>query len=151
MSVMKQEVRTHSLLPVDHTVLTHSLVGICSQMLSATAEIFFSKFGNMEVFRNNPEVVEEFFFLMAMCLKECPTLLFQSADSNRLGQFVTAGIYGLQLEHKKAQKGVLQFFRDLISVACTADTTPEMTQIKGIASQIIGHRLTHSCICSLTH
>ena len=53
-------------------------------MLAAIAELFFTKFGTMETFRNNPEVVEEYFYLMATSLKECPTLLFQAADSNRL-------------------------------------------------------------------
>jgi transportin-3 len=84
------------------------------EMLWSMSNTFFQRMSSLQQFEQKPDVVEEYFYLMAKALQNCPVPLLQSPQG--AGALVQAGITGLQLKHKEAQKGILLFFERLIQL-----------------------------------
>jgi len=78
---------------------------------SISAEIV-ARLRTLEEFTEHPDLVEEYFYLMARVLSYCPGPLLRSELISSVVQF---GIVGLQLKHREAQSGILSFFEELIS------------------------------------
>jgi transportin-3 len=75
--------------------------------------IVFSFLRTLEDFTNHPDVVEEFFYLLARMLTYCPTVVM--AQSPLLHSLVQFAAVGLQLQHVGANKGTLQFLDKMLS------------------------------------
>ncbi|GMI37553.1 hypothetical protein TrRE_jg13068 [Triparma retinervis] len=78
------------------------------EMIVSLSTSVFKRFVNIEAFTSNPDVVEEFFYLLSRFIKYCPNSLFQGGDF--LGQALKCAVVGLQVHHREANKGVLNFF-----------------------------------------
>lgn len=86
---------------------------ILYRMLWSFSASFFAKFQSITDFEQRPDVVEEYFYLLAKTLECCPGPLVASPQAVML---VQAGITGLQLKHREAQKGILLFFERLVAL-----------------------------------
>jgi hypothetical protein len=75
---------------------------------------FFEHFKSLEDFERRPDVAEEYFYLMAKALSHAPAPFLMSSDGSRV--LIDAGVTGLRLQHRDAQKGILMFFEKLIRV-----------------------------------
>lgn len=100
----------------DHAVACGSLlVGhlkqTMSNMFQGMSNTFFTRHRSLAEFENNPDVVEEYFYLMARVLLVLPTLFVNYPEA---GHVIDAGIIGLRLKHREAQKGILLFFERLV-------------------------------------
>ena len=82
------------------------------RMLWGISQIFFQKYQSLVDFENAPDVVEEYFHLLARYLDNCPTQLISSPQ---LGVLIEAGLTGLQLHHREATKGILHFIEKFIA------------------------------------
>jgi hypothetical protein len=75
------------------------------------SQIFFSKCSTLELFEKKPDLVEEYFYLASCALQSFPEPMFLNPTSTTI---VQAGIVGLNLRHREAQKGILSFFESLV-------------------------------------
>lgn len=87
------------------------------QLFDALSTALFAKFTSVELFEKSPDVCEEYFFLVSRVLKYCPGMLVVEGDQSRLTRIIQAGIAGLAVPHMDAQRGVLDFFEGLVSIA----------------------------------
>lgn len=77
------------------------------QMIWQLSSIFFSHYSSLQHFMNKPDVVEEYYYMLAKLLQYIPApFLENNANTNTILQ---AAIMGLALEHREAQKGILLF------------------------------------------
>ena len=83
------------------------------QMLWSFSDSFFMRFRSLNDFQSQPDVVEEYFYLLATAVELCPEPLLLSPQSTLL---LDAGVTGLQLKHRESQKGILLFFERLVEV-----------------------------------
>ena len=112
--------------------------------LWSISESFFRNHSSVADFENSPDVVEEYFHLLARYLEHCPRKL---VESPQLTHLVGAGLMGLQMQHKDATKGILHFFERLIGVGA-AD--PAMcSAVDGIVAQLFGKELTRILLKSI--
>jgi hypothetical protein len=81
-------------------------------MLWKMSSKFFAEMVSLQQFEQRPDVVEEYFYLMARALQYCPSPMLDSPQEART--LIQAGITGLQLRHSDAQKGILLFFERLV-------------------------------------
>jgi hypothetical protein len=88
------------------------------QVVWSISSVFFTKFTSLHNFEQDPDVVEEYFYLMNKSLKYFPRqLMISTESSSAIGTtLLQAGIVGLKLDHKNAQKEILYFFESLILV-----------------------------------
>lgn len=85
----------------------HSLVINISQT-------FFSINTSIQSFEQNPDLVEEYFYFLAKIAQFYPdSLIFLATQSDSIFQ---AGISGLAIRHREAQKGILSFFEKFIKL-----------------------------------
>lgn len=82
-------------------------------MVLSISSSFFSRLSTVELFQQHPDLVEEYFYLMARMVQYFPGLIY-SDPASPLCAVANAGVAGLQLRHKEAQKGILQFFERLL-------------------------------------
>ena len=83
-------------------------------MIWRMSSTFFASCKSLQDFERRPDVVEEYFYLMAKALSCAPAPFLMSTDGARV--LVDAGITGLQLQHRDAQKGILMFFEKLLQI-----------------------------------
>jgi hypothetical protein len=107
-----------NLLNEDDTVLyQHLSLGqvkaTLHRMFQHIVEIFFTRHSSLEQFENNPDLVEEFYYLMARVLQVMPLLYLDSSHSSTV---ISAAIVGLNLNHREAQKGILLFVQRIVEV-----------------------------------
>jgi transportin-3 len=81
-------------------------------MISALASTSFTFLRNLDDLTRHPDVVEEFFYLMGRMVSHCPDLLVTSPLLQPLFQ---CAIVGMQLDHRDANKGTLNFLEHTIS------------------------------------
>lgn len=106
------------------------------QMIWSMSRTFFKEMGTLERFIDFPDVVEEYYYLIVKVLKTCPGPLLSAPDDT--ASLIVAGITGLQLEHRNAQRGILCFFDELLRVAATSGSTnSSVKQIGDSAAQIV--------------
>ena len=91
-------------------------------MVWSMTSTFFTNMGSLQQFEQSPDVVEEYFYLLAKALQYVPLPFLQSVDGSRA--LIQAGVTGLQLKHRDAQKGILLFFERLIQL-------PSSTSLEG--------------------
>jgi len=83
-------------------------------MLWKMSSSFFASFSSLDHFVQKPDVVEDYYYLVAEALKRCPGPLL--SDVSKIQTLLSAGILGLQLEHRQAQEGILNFFQVFIEL-----------------------------------
>eukprot|EP00607_Mallomonas_marina_P008849 CAMPEP_0182423906 /NCGR_PEP_ID=MMETSP1167-20130531/9990_1 /TAXON_ID=2988 /ORGANISM="Mallomonas Sp, Strain CCMP3275" /LENGTH=682 /DNA_ID=CAMNT_0024603253 /DNA_START=1101 /DNA_END=3149 /DNA_ORIENTATION=+ len=88
-------------------------VELLMNMMWQFSDTFFSKFTSLSDFEQRPDVVEEYFYLLARVLQTVPEPLVTSPQARVL---VQAGITGLRLNQREAQKGILFFFERVVSL-----------------------------------
>ncbi|CAN0568707.1 unnamed protein product, partial [Ectocarpus sp. 12 AP-2014] len=74
----------------------------------------------LDDFTANPDVVEEFFYLVGRFVDYCPDPLVASP---LLSSLVRCGMVGLQLHHREAQRGVLHCLEQIVGLAMTEGPT----------------------------
>ena len=82
------------------------------EMISAMATTSFSFLRNLEDLTAHPDVVEELFYLMGRMMNHCPDPLVQSPLLQSLFQCAAVG---MQLDHRDANKGTLNFLENTVS------------------------------------
>jgi len=102
------------------------------QMLTNLSEAAFSRLPSLEAFTAQPDMVEEYFFLVSRFLEYCPSLLLASP---LISQVVQCGMVGLQIDHRAAYAGVSSCFYHLIS----AGTKPLKSAPSGSSGPLPEH------------
>lgn len=104
-------------------------INVLMQMLISMSEVFFQTYGfSLSQFEQSPEVVEEYFYMMAKALCQCPEFLV-IPDVGIGNTLVRAGVIGLGLNHKEAQKGILSFFEELIRLQLKPDLHSSLQKV----------------------
>jgi len=96
------------------------------QMLTSMSEAAFARLQSLEAFTAQPDMVEEYFFLVSRFLEYCPSLLLTSP---LIAQVVQCGMVGLQIDHRAAHAGVSSCLYHLIC----AGTKPLKSAPRGSA------------------
>lgn len=81
-------------------------------MISALATTSFSFLRDLNDLTQHPDVVEELFYLMGRMVSHCPDPLVTSPLLHSLFQ---CAIVGMQLDHRDANKGTLNFVENTVS------------------------------------
>jgi transportin-3 len=81
-------------------------------MINAMATVSFSFLRNLDDLTQHPDVVEELFYLMGRMISHCPEPLVLSPLLLPLFQ---CAVVGMQLDHRDANKGTLNFLENSIS------------------------------------
>jgi len=128
----------------------NATLGTLYQMLIVMSREFFQKFGfSLTQFEEQPNVVEEYFFMMAKALRMCPEFLAlpEVGIGNTL---VRAGVIGLGLNHREAQKGILYFFEEMIRLRLKTDIHPTLLPIVTDLVLQVGTPLIHTILLALS-
>lgn len=83
-------------------------------MIANMAETTFSFMKNLDDFRNHPDVMEEFFYLMDRMMIHCPDPLIQSP---LLASLLQCSAMTLELDHPGVNKGTLKFLESTFAHA----------------------------------
>lgn len=83
-------------------------------MMWEMSSTFFSKFSSVAQFEQKPDVVEEYYFLVAKAVQFFPLHFIQSPD--HVNTITQAAVLGLKLHHREAQKGVLMYLENLVQM-----------------------------------
>ncbi|CAB1115460.1 unnamed protein product [Ectocarpus sp. CCAP 1310/34] len=120
------------------------------QMLSDFAQAVFRCLQTLDDFTANPDVVEEFFYLVGRFVDYCPDPL---VTSPLLSSLVRCGMVGLQLHHREAQRGVLHCLEEVVGLAMTEGPTgkanPRAQQFIPTVEQVLrehGPGLVHELV-----
>jgi len=81
-------------------------------MVNAMATVSFSFLTNLDALIRHPDVVEELFYMMGRMISHCPEPLVMSPLLRSLFQ---CAVVGMQLDHREANKGTLNFIENSIS------------------------------------
>ena len=122
---------------------------VCVHMAAAMTNTFFVNLSSSHHFQQLPDVVEEYFYLMAAILKYCAQDFLLSISAETADRLAHAGICGLQIEHKMAQKGVLFFFERLVELP-HADVSPEVAASAAHIVQKFGPALVDYIISNMS-
>jgi transportin-3 len=90
-------------------------------LISSLSQSVFKRFQTLDGFTSNPDVVEEFFYLLSRVISYCPSILFQS---ELLGEALRCSVVGLQVHHREANKGVLNFLEGVATHSMSASISP---------------------------
>jgi len=82
------------------------------RMLQSMTTSFFKELASLEKFEEKPDLVEEYFFLMAKVAQFTPTVFVMSQQEQTT--IYTAGMIGLQVKHRDAHRGILTFFEKVV-------------------------------------
>ncbi|CAM9364111.1 unnamed protein product, partial [Hapterophycus canaliculatus] len=92
----------------------------------------------LDDFTANPDVVEEFFYLIGRFINYCPDPL---VSSPLLSSVVRCGMVGLQLQHREAQRGVLHCLEEVVGLAMpeapTGKANPRAPQFMPTVEQVL--------------
>lgn len=66
---------------------------------------FFVRFSDIASFERDPEIVEEYFYMVSKLLQYCPRQFLSSHQEST--SILNAAVVGLQIHHRQAQKGML--------------------------------------------
>ncbi|KAL3920557.1 MAG: hypothetical protein SGILL_003204 [Bacillariaceae sp.] len=81
-------------------------------MINSMATVSFTFLRNLEDLTQHPDVVEELFYLMGRMISHCPEPLVMSPLLISLFQ---CAVVGMQLDHRDANKGTLNFVENSVS------------------------------------
>ena len=115
-------------------------VPVLFDMIQNFSGIVFQNLQSIEQFTANPDMVEEYFYLVARFISYCPDPLLQSP---MLASVLQCGVIGLRLEHREAHQGVLHCFEKVISAGDpTPDGwTPQLAEQRELVRQVISQPL----------
>lgn len=89
-------------------------VPLLFQLLWALSETFFNVCPDLSGFEKKPDLVEEYFFLVAKALQYCPAPFVEATNSANM--IIQASIGGVTISHREAQKGILLFMEKLVNL-----------------------------------
>ncbi|CAJ1966823.1 unnamed protein product [Cylindrotheca closterium] len=117
-------------------------------MVSALAAAAFTFLRDLNDLTHHPDVVEEFFYLMGRMVSYSPDLLVASPLLPSLFQ---CAIVGMQLEHKDANKGTLNFLENTITfgLSLRERSQPQCQQSLGQVLLSEGPGIVRNLILSL--
>jgi transportin-3 len=104
-------------------------------MITAMATASFLFLRNLDDLTRHPDVVEELFYLMGRMVSHCPDPLVTSPLLRSLFQ---CAVVGMQLDHRDANKGTLNFLENAISYGLSL-----REQNKPECQQALEHVLVH--------
>jgi transportin-3 len=107
---------------------------ILYNMLWSVSESFFTVMHDYAQFEKKPDLVEEYFYFVGRVLELHPEPFIYSQYSATI---IQAGITGLQIRHKEAQKGILSFFEKLIQVCMVLKDSTTQAIISECAGAVI--------------
>jgi hypothetical protein len=102
-------VSTYSLLA------NHSFVDRIYDMIWQLSTVFFAQYSSLEHFQQKPDVVEEYYYVLAKLLQYIPFPYIQSHP--RTETIFTAALTGLAINHREAQKGILLYLERYLQMA----------------------------------
>ena len=120
-------------------------------MIQRMTASFFSQFTSLEMFEKKPDIIEEFFYLMAKILTYSPLLFLQSQQDTMA--VYEAGIVGLQVKHRDAHRGILTFFEKfalIVSPSLNRPFTPELKQAILQKIVLFGGKLVAALLLTLS-
>jgi len=82
------------------------------RMLQSMTASFFKELTSLEKFEEKPDLVEEFYFLMAKATQFAPTVFLQSQQEQMT--IYSGAIVGLQVKHRDAHRGILTFLEKFV-------------------------------------
>lgn len=83
----------------------------------------------------HPDVVEEYFYLLARLCSSCPGPLLGGPNAPSLVQSaIQCGIMGMRMDHREALRGVMHFFEEVRGSTCLSAT------LVGLLSGCLGSR-----------
>jgi len=103
-----------------------------------------------ESFRDNPDIVEDFFDLVVRYIRQCPQSIFSNPI---LPQIFSCAIKGLVVQHKQALHAVMQFFIMTIGQGINDRNDPASMQYKSIITALLqqyGDPLCNGLITGIT-
>ena len=103
-------------------------------MIGAISETFLTKMNSLDKFINQPDLVEEFFFLISKTIENFSLMIIHSS---MIPAVIEAAIVGLQLEHREAQKGILTFFEKMLRECIHAGDERAQNLVECCADRII--------------
>jgi hypothetical protein len=106
------------------------------RFLWSVSQTLFNKFQKVEQIKQDPEVIEEYFYLVAKFLQYSPQLFLDS--SSEALAILDLGISCLlSLNHREAQKGILSFFQRLVNVpSFWSDSSPYSRRANELVSSL---------------
>ena len=117
-------------------------------MINAMASVSFSFLNSLDDLTRHPDVVEELFYMMGRMVSYCPVPLITSPLLHSLFQCATVG---MQLDHRDANKGTLNFLENSITFGLTfkEENNPDCQQAleRVLASE--GQSIVNNLVLSL--
>ena len=121
-------------------------------MLSSMTTSFFTEFNGLDKFEKKPDIVEEFFYLMGTVTSTSPLIFMQTMQST--STVYEAGIVGLQMKHRDAHRGILNFFEKVINIVSPNNkkntSTAEIQQAVMTKVLDFGGRLVSALVMALS-
>jgi transportin-3 len=85
------------------------------RFLWSASQVFFQKFSTVEDYKQKPDLLEEYYYLLAKYLQYCPKIFLESREESLI--VIQAALVSVtQLNHREAQKGILLFFQRLVAL-----------------------------------
>ncbi|CAM9622957.1 unnamed protein product [Discosporangium mesarthrocarpum] len=107
------------------------------RMLDDFSKMVFRSLQSLDDFTSNPDMVEEYFYLVGRFVSYCPEPLLASP---LLGDSIRCGVVGLQLHHREAHRGVLTCFEEVVGlgVSSAGKDNSSVAQYKPAVEQVLG-------------
>jgi transportin-3 len=116
-------------------------------MITALSQTTFGFLQSMQDFVLHPDVVEEFFYLMGRMMNYCPAPLVASPLLPSLFQ---CAIVGMQLDHRDANRGTLNFLEAAVTRVDTSNHhhhLPLETVVSHLMRALVGELPAYSIDC----
>lgn len=109
---------------------------------------FFIKFSDMLSFEQQPDIVEEYFYMVSKLLQFCPYQFLNSQQEAT--SIINAAIVGLQIHHRQAQKGMLCFLERFCQLPRLYGDSPENLQNSRLMIQAFSSKIIQSVMILLS-
>jgi len=118
-------------------------------MLNTMASVSFSFLNNLEDLTHHPDVVEELFYMMGRMITYCPEPLVLSPLLRSLFQ---CAVVGMQLDHRDANKGTLNFVENSVSYGLSVKEQNKRESLQALESVLAteGQYIVNNLARSLT-
>jgi transportin-3 len=93
---------------------------LLSSMLQAMTSKTLSVLRELPDFTEHPDVVEEFFYLVARFMKHSTGILVKLQGAGLLTAVTHMGVCGWTVQHREANRSILHFFEKLVDLGCKA-------------------------------
>ena len=103
-------------------------------MVSALAQTSFTFLRTLEDLTQHPDVVEEFFYLMGRMISYCPDPL---VTSQLLPALFQCAAVGMQVAHRDANKGTLNFLENTVSYGLRLREQPPRPNCQAALEQVL--------------